>query len=142
MGSQVELLNKETLDRLDDMEQQLKGMSGELLRINAETLKHQQQLKILDENDKRHQEELRSLYATQHVIKELVSNLGNQFSVFQSEVFKLLQQAQSESSKLLQMAQSEGTNERKNNQKEWMSFLKYVLGGTVLAIVGYIFGKG
>lgn len=122
-----ELIGQETHKRLEDVEQQIRGVSSEMLRISAEIVKHQQQLKILEETYQRHQDELRKLFAAQEVIKASMDRLHSRFDSFENRVFDLLRQAQ-----------SDGLNERKTSQKEWISFLKYVLGGTILALVGYV----
>lgn len=42
---------------------------------------------------------------------------------------------------LLQQSQHDSVNERTTNQKQWMQFLQFVLGGTIFAIVTYVFTR-
>ncbi|MNI05811.1 hypothetical protein D3C73_587750 [compost metagenome] len=127
----TELISGEALSRLEAVENQLLGVRKELLIITKDTMKHQQQLKILEETDRRHQDELRELRATQEVIKSSVNQILSRFDSFESKVFDLLRQMQTDSA-----------TERKFSQKEWMTFVKYVLGGTIIAVVYQLFSRG
>ncbi|AFH62274.1 hypothetical protein ACVNS2_16660 [Paenibacillus caseinilyticus] len=115
-------------DRQREMEEMMKGMGGEILRINTETLKHQQLLRILEETDRRQQEDIRILTATQEAIKASVNMLVTEFSNFKSDVFALLRQGL-----------TDGSTERKSNQKETFRFILLVLAGTIFLIVSNIF---
>ncbi|MBP1990193.1 hypothetical protein [Paenibacillus eucommiae] len=127
----TELVSGEVLGRLENVEKQIAALSGEMLLLNTETLKHEQQLKILEESRYRHQEEMSRLSANQEVMKSSVAQILSRFDSFESKVFDLLRQMQTDSA-----------SERTNSQKEWMTFVKYVLGGTIIAVVYQLFSKG
>jgi len=42
----------------------------------------------------------------------------------------------------LQQTQKENAKERTASQKQWIQFLQFGLGGTIIAIVTFIFAKG
>ncbi|MCZ8518900.1 hypothetical protein [Paenibacillus caseinilyticus] len=125
------ILSAEALARLERLEakhlevvEQLKGMSGELLRLNTEGLKSQQQIRVLEETDKRHQEDLRVLQSTQEGIKTSINMLVTEFASFKSEVFALLRQNM-----------ASGSAESSSLRKDLMALLRWVLAGTIIYLV-------
>ncbi|SDC70507.1 hypothetical protein SAMN02799630_01236 [Paenibacillus sp. UNCCL117] len=127
----TELISGEALNRLKLVEEQLQAIQPEMLRINNQGLADQQKLRLLEETQKRHEDDIRQLKETTRVIEIQFSQIMTRFDTLEMKLFSLLQQSQTAS-----------VDERKNSQKEWMTFLKYVLGGTILLIVYQLFSKG
>ncbi|MFH5185705.1 hypothetical protein ACHHV8_25365 [Paenibacillus sp. TAB 01] len=127
----TELISGEALNRLEDVERQLQGLSGELLRLSHETLGYQQRFLILEETQKRHEESIREIEKSTKVMELQFNQIMTRFDTLEMKLFSLLQQAQTNS-----------VDERKASQKEWLTFLKYVIGGTILLIVYQLFVKG
>ncbi|GIP38297.1 hypothetical protein J31TS4_15770 [Paenibacillus sp. J31TS4] len=127
----MELMSKEALDKLEEVEKQLQGMSGELLRLNRESLTHQEHLKLLEESSKRYEEEIRELKDSTRQMKFQFDQIMARFDTLEMKLFTLLQQNQKDS-----------LSERKSMQKSWMSFLTYVIGATVGALILNLLTRG
>lgn len=124
------IVSKEMQDRLDRVEAQLQGMQGELLQHSAATMEYVQRLKLLEEVDKRREEDLRELKEATRGMQKQFDKVVNKIDMLEMKLFNWMQEIQKDSSK-----------ERQSNQKDWMRFLQIVLGGTIFLIVGFIFSK-
>lgn len=137
MRVEATIASKDIQDKLTQVASQIETMQRELLIINTETLSYQTRLKLLEETDKRHQDELRSLHSSQEVTKALVNQILSRFDSFEARLMGLFEQTQSS---MLQ-AQNSMATERTTSQKEWMKLITYVIGATIGLIVAKFFVK-
>ena len=135
----MEIISKETQDRLDQVELQLRGMQGELLQHSTATMEYMQRIKLLEETDKRREEDIRELKEATRGMWKQFDTLINRFDNLEAKFFAWMQQMQKDNTALIQAAQQDGSKERQSSQKEWMRFLQIVLAGTMFLIVAYIF---
>jgi predicted nuclease with TOPRIM domain len=115
------------MQRLEEVEQQLQGLAAEFTRLAAENVTANSKLRVLEENDHRHEENIRQIKESTIEMKLQFNAIMGKFDQLENRIFMLLQQSGKES-----MAE----------RKFWMDLLKYVLGGTIFVIIGYIFLGG
>jgi predicted nuclease with TOPRIM domain len=115
------------IQRLEEVEQQLMGLAGEFTRLSAETLTANTKLKLLEENDHRHDENIKQIKESTFEMKLQFNAIMGKFDQLENRIFMLLQQS---------------GKDNVQERKFWMDLLKYVLGGTIFVIIGYIFLGG
>lgn len=115
------------IQRLEDVEQQLVGLAGEFARLSAETLTANTKMKLLEENDHRHDENIKQIKESTFEMKLQFNAIMGKFDQLENRIFMLLQQS---------------GKDNVQERKFWMDLLKYVLGGTIFVIIGYIFLGG
>ncbi|MDF9845476.1 putative nuclease with TOPRIM domain [Paenibacillus sp. PastF-1] len=115
------------LQRLDDVEQQLQGLAAEFTRLSAENVTANTKLKLLEENDHRHEENIKQIKESTIEMKVQFNAIMGKFDQLENRIFMLLQQS---------------GKDNQTERKFWMDLLKYVIGGTIFVIVGYIFIGG
>lgn len=113
--------------RIDDVEQGLASMKNEFLRLSGESLAADKRLKVLEENVRRHDESIIQLKETTIEMKVQYTSIIGKIDSLENKIFSLLQQNGKDSAA---------------ERKFWMDLLKYVLGGTIFVIIGYIFLGG
>jgi len=119
---------KSVEERQAEVEKSIQNMQNEFLLMQTALMKVDAQREIVEETQKRHDEEIRELKVMASEMKEQ----GNRMSIQYNSIYTTLLQ-------VLQQVQSDGTKERAATQKFWGDILKYVLGGTVLFIVAKLF---
>lgn len=124
-----------TIDELrsktEELTQQLSAFSAEFTRLSAAAIADETRMKLLEETQRRHDEDIREIKVSTGAMKEHYTQILGRFDSLETKLFTLLQQSQIDSVK-----------ERTASQKAWLAFVRYVLGGTIIAIVAYIFAKG
>lgn len=115
----------------DEVIQQLQSLSAEFARLSAANVADETRLKLLEETQRRHDDEIRELKVTTGAIKEHYTQILGRFDSLESKLFALVQQSQTDS-----------TKERSANQRAWISLIKFVLTGTIFALVTYAVTKG
>ncbi|WP_151737326.1 hypothetical protein [Paenibacillus tengchongensis] len=113
--------------RIEDMEYGLNAMKNEFVRLSGEALAADKRLKVLEENVRRHEEGLTQLKETTIEMKVQYSSIIGKIDSLENKIFSLLQQTGKDSAA---------------ERKFWMDLLKYVLGGTIFVIIGYVFLGG
>lgn len=113
--------------RLEEVEQQLVGLKGEFTRLAAEHVTAATKLKLLEENDHRHEENIKQIKESTIKMEIQFSAIMAKFDSLENKIFSLLQQSGKDSL---------------TERKFWMDLLKYTLGGTIFVIIGYIFLGG
>lgn len=115
------------MQRLEDVEQQLQGLAAEFTRLSAENVTANTKLKLLEENDHRHEENIKQIKESTIEMKVQFNAIMGKFDQLENRIFMLLQQS---------------GKDNQTERKFWMDLLKYVIGGTIFVIVGYIFIGG
>ncbi|OKP97770.1 hypothetical protein A3849_13780 [Paenibacillus sp. P46E] len=115
------------IQRLEEVEQQLQGMAVEFTRLSAENVTANTKLRLLEENDHRHEENIKQIKESTIEMKVQFNAIMGKFDQLENRIFMLLQQS---------------GKDNQTERKFWMDLLKYVLGGTIFVIIGYIFLGG
>lgn len=126
----MEIASKELQDRLDAVEKQISGLQGEMLASTKEALSYAERFKLLEETNRRHEDDLREL-------KEATRGMQRQFELVLGKIDSL----ENKLFTWMQQLNKDSTKERQSTQKEWMRFLQIVLGGTIFIIVAYVFSE-
>ncbi|MEE4577878.1 hypothetical protein [Paenibacillus polymyxa] len=115
------------IQRLEDVEKGLSALGDEFARLAAESNAMQLKLKYLDESRSRHEEDVKQIKQASAEMKIQFNEIMRRWDTLDARMFQLLQQSQ---------------EDEKAGQKSWMDFTKFVLGGTIIAIVAFIFRGG
>ncbi|MGN7169254.1 hypothetical protein ACTHSJ_25655 [Paenibacillus cellulositrophicus] len=130
--SEKEVITIEELrSRQDELNQQLQNLSGEFSRLTAAAVADEARFKLIEQTTNRHEEEIRQLKDSTRLMQVQFEQVMGKIDNLELKLFTWLQQSQQDSAK-----------ERTASQKQWMQLLTFVLGGTVMAIVTYVFTKG
>ncbi|WP_410512040.1 hypothetical protein PaeBR_18650 [Paenibacillus sp. BR2-3] len=108
------------IQRLEDVEQQLIGLKTEFTRMAAENVTANTKLRLLEENDHRHDENIKQIKESTIKMEIQFSAIMAKFDSLETKIFSLLQQANKDS----------GTE-----RKMWLDFVKYIIGITIGVIV-------
>ena len=115
----------------EELTQHLQNLSGEFARLSAEAVAAEQRFKLIEQTADRHDDEIRQLKDSTRLMQIQFEQVMGKIDTLEMKLFNWLQQTQKENAK-----------ERTASQKQWMQFLQFVLGGTIIAIVTFIFAKG
>jgi predicted nuclease with TOPRIM domain len=96
-------------------------------RLNAESVDIKRRLERLEENDQRHEEDIRKLYGVQEGTKAYVTQILQRFDQLENKLFALITQLQGST-----------TAER----KDWKELIKYVIGATAGLVFYHLVVKG
>lgn len=108
------------LQRLEEVEHSLSNLSGEFARLAAENVTYNTKLKLLEENDHRHEENIKQIKESTIKMEIQFSAIMAKFDSLESKIFSLLQQANKDSG---------------SERKAWMDMIKYIIGITIGVIV-------
>lgn len=100
------------LQRLEDVEAGLSSLANEFTRLAAENVTANTKLKLLEENDHRHEENIKQIKESTFEMKLQFNAIMGKFDQLENRIFMLLQQANKES----------GTE-----RKSWMDLFKYIV---------------
>ena len=114
-------------NRMEDVENRLSGMSDELFRFGAEHATFSTELRLLKEKQSRHEEDVKQIKESTIEMKIQFNEIMRRWDTLDSRVFQLLQQSQTDS---------------KSERKVFIDLLKYVLAGTIFAIIAFLFKGG
>jgi chromosome segregation ATPase len=114
-------------NRMEDVENRLSGMSDELMRFGAEHATFSTELRLLKEKQSRHEEDVKQIKESTIEMKIQFNEIMRRWDTLDSRVFQLLQQSQTDS---------------KSERKVFIDLLKYVLAGTIFAIIAFLFKGG
>lgn len=115
------------MHRLEDVENRLTGMQDELMRFGAEHLNFSTELRLLKEKQSRHEEDVKQIKESTIEMKIQFNEIMRRWDTLDARMFQLLQQSQTDS---------------KSERKVFIDLLKYVLAGTVFAIIAFLFKGG
>lgn len=113
--------------RIEDVEQGLSTMKNEFLRLSGEAVAADKRLKVLEESVGRHEQSLAQLKETTIEMKVQYTNIIGKIDSLDTRIFSLLR---------------DGRKDSAAERKIWMDLVKWVLSGTIIAIIGYIFLGG
>jgi chromosome segregation ATPase len=113
--------------RIEDVEKSLESMKNEFLRLSGESTVADKRLKALEESVSRHEQNLAQLKETTIEMKVQYTNIIGKIDSLDTRIFSLLRDSRKENAV---------------ERKVWTDLLKWVLSGTIIAIVGYIFLGG
>ncbi|WP_310549939.1 hypothetical protein [Paenibacillus glufosinatiresistens] len=113
--------------RIEQVELGLASMKNEFVRLSGEAIAADKRLKVLEESVRRHEESIAQL-------KEMTIKMESGFG----EIKAMLGNLDTKIFSLLRDTRKDSLSER----KFWMDLLKWVLAGTIFAIIGYIFVGG
>jgi hypothetical protein len=114
-------------NRMEDVENRLNGMSDELMRFGAEHVTFVVELKLLKERQSRQEDDVRQIKESTAEMKVQFNEIMRRWDTLDERMFKIYERSQTDS-----------TAER----KVYIDLLKYVLGGTVFAIIAFLFKGG
>lgn len=113
--------------RMEDVERGLMSLSDQFARLSADSLVADKRLKALEESVSRHEQSLAQLKETTIEMKVQYTNILDKLNNLDTRIFSLLR---------------DGNKNSAAERKVWMDMLKWVLSGTIIAIVGYLFLGG
>ncbi|WP_342440026.1 hypothetical protein NSS79_15470 [Paenibacillus sp. FSL L8-0436] len=108
------------LQRLEEVERSLTNLSGEFARLAAENVTYSNKLLFLEENDHRHDENIKHIKESTIKMEIQFSAIMGKFDSLENKIFSLLQQANKDSG---------------SERKMWLDFVKYIIGITIGVIV-------
>jgi chromosome segregation ATPase len=114
-------------NRLEDVEKRLVGMQDELLVFSQEHYNFTTELRLLKEKQSRHEEDVKQIKESTIEMKIQFNEIMRRWDTLDARMFQLLQQSQTDS---------------KSERKVFVDLLKYVLAGTVFAIIAFLFKGG
>jgi predicted nuclease with TOPRIM domain len=100
------------LQRLEEVEAGLSTLSSEFARIAAENVTANTKLRLLEENDHRHDENIKEIKSSTIKMEIQFSAIMAKFDSLESKIFSLLQQANKDSGA---------------ERKLWMDMIKYIV---------------
>ncbi|MEK4197067.1 hypothetical protein [Paenibacillus odorifer] len=113
--------------RLEDVESRLVVIQDEIFRFGTEHLSFSNELLLLKEKQSRHEEDVKQIKQSTIEMKIQFNEIMRRWDTLDSRVFQLLQQSQTDS---------------KSERKVFIDLLKYVLAGTIFAIIAFLFKGG
>ncbi|GIO63591.1 hypothetical protein [Paenibacillus cineris] len=122
---------EELRSKQEELTQQLNNLSGEFSRLSAAAIADEARFKLIEQATNRHDDEIRQLKDSTRLMQIQFEQVMGKIDSLELKLFNWLQQSQQDSAK-----------ERTTSQKQWMQLLTFVLSGTVIAIVTYVFTKG
>lgn len=105
----------------------MEEVKSQVHRLNAENVDIKRRIERLEENDERHQEDIRHLYEAQAGTKAYVTQILNKIDQLETKLFNALTAATSSSSQ---------------ERKDWKELLKYIIGATFGLVVYHLITKG
>jgi hypothetical protein len=105
----------------------MEDLKRDVARLDVEAVETKRRLERLEDSDRRHEEDVRTIMATQEGTKAYVTQILNEITGLKTQLFTALSTSQSGS-------QAE--------RKGWQELFKDVLKMTLGAIVAYLFTRG
>jgi len=105
----------------------MEEIKSQLQRLTTEQTEIKRRIDKLEDNDARHEKDIKQLYVNQEGTKVYVTQILQKIDALETKLFNALTSA--------------GTNTQKERQN-WMDLIKYVIGITIGAIVMYVFSTG
>lgn len=121
-------------NRLEDVENRLAGMQNELLQFSVESMQFrekqqlfQAELKVLAERQSKQEDDVRQIKDAANRMEVHFNEVMRRWDKLDERVFEMYQQQQTDN---------------KSERKVMIDLLKFVLGGTVFAIIAFLFKGG
>lgn len=98
----------------------------DLEAVKAQTREQERRLSKLEDNDQRHEADIKQLYVHQEGTKAYVTQILNKIDQLETKLFNALTQA---------------TKHSQEERTGWQEMIKYIIGATIGVIVLYLFQK-
>lgn len=119
-------------------------MAKDITRLETELQGIRQRITQVEENDKRHEEDIRLLYANQEGTKVYVTQILNKLEALESKLFTLVTQ-------LTQNQEADRQADRRSAEKvikesakattSWQDLIKFIINITLGVIIMYLFSQ-
>lgn len=113
-------------------------IKGHIERLTTENKDIKRRLGTLEDNDKRHEEDIRHLYENQAGTKAYVTQILNKIDSLETKLFSLITQLTANQEKDRKAERTE----RSKTAQIWLDFSKYIVGVTIAVVIIYIFTGG
>ena len=120
---------KSVEDRQAEVEESIRKMQNEFLIVQQSMMRVDAQREILEETQKRHDDEIRELKVMAAEMREGNNRLSIQYNSIYTTILQVLQQTQ-ETNKSTQQLNSK---ERQTTQREFLKFLTWTIGAVIAA---------
>lgn len=131
-----------TIEKLREQQEenmrQLQNLSSEFTRLAAQTLADEARFNLIEQNQKRHDEEIHELKDAARQNKLQYEQVMGKIDMMELKLFNWLQQLQQDNTKI----QRENAKERTASNNQWIKFAMFIIGGTIFSIVTAVFMKG
>lgn len=101
-------------------------LTGNVNKIEVEIVDMKRRIDTVENSNRRHDEDIRSVYTSLEGNKMLISQILDNINKLDTKIFSLLGD----------MAKS-----NKEERQDWKELIKYIIGATIGVIVFYFFGK-
>jgi hemerythrin-like domain-containing protein len=126
-------------DRADDMiREEDKGACTDLKKLIVEVRHHGERLNKVEAITDRQEKDLTQLKTNHAETRVYVKQILDSIDKLENKIFSYVSQLAAAQEK----DDQEERKERTQTAEQWIDLLKYVLGGTIIAIVAYLFGSG
>lgn len=134
-----DVINIEQLrEQQEENMRMIQALSAEFTRLAAQTLADEARFNLIEQNQKRHEEEIHELKDSARQNKLQYDQVIGKIDMMELKLFNWLQQLQQDNMKI----QQANAKERTASTNQWIKFSMFVLGGTIFAIVTALFMKG
>ncbi|GEM_PF-2332452 len=123
------------MQRLEDVEKRLENLADEFVRQAGESVAATRRIEALEAAYERHEQSIQQMKESTQKMELIFNRITQQLDNQDMKLFQLLQQGQKEgASERTAMAK-----ERTAILKEFLKFSTYIIGGTVIFILGQLF---
>lgn len=105
----------------------MEEVKKDIQRLNTETTEIKRRLERLEENDARHETDIRHLYEAQAGTKAYVSQILSKLEQLETKLFNAFTAAASGS---------------QDERKEWKELIKYIIGATFALVIYHLVTNG
>lgn len=122
-----------------------RDLYADVQRINQENMDFRRRLETLESNDKRHEEDIRSLFVSVKGIDVMQTQIMTRFDTMEKRMFEYMSQIQNTLSEAQRSATKDRNDERKDRNiwlKQILGFAKYIVTATIGAAIAYWFNGG
>ncbi|WP_217563083.1 hypothetical protein [Paenibacillus sp. GbtcB18] len=116
-------------------------LTVQLDRLNRESLQNRADIEKLKEFQNVALTDIKLLQSGQQHTDGLISQLLSRFNDFEAKIFEQFRQMTKDNYNLLQNVTTSGHKERTTAQQAWIGFAKYVIAGTIAAVITFLFTK-
>jgi ATP phosphoribosyltransferase regulatory subunit HisZ len=100
-------------------------------RLNNENVDFRRRIEKLENDDERHEKDIRALFVHQEGTKAYVTQILEKLNTLETKLFTTLLSFN-----------KDRKEESKEDRKSWHDTVKYVIGATIGALIFYMFTKG
>ncbi|GKS15081.1 hypothetical protein YDYSY3_60810 [Paenibacillus chitinolyticus] len=116
-------------------------LANQIDRLKSESIQSRADIEKLKEFQNVATTDIKLLQNGQQHTDGLISQLLSRFNDFEAKIFEQFRQMTKDNYSLLQNVTTSGHKERTSAQQAWIGFAKYVIAGTIAAMITYLFTK-